>query len=312
MLRCRHDRAPHGIREGKGGLSDSSVCVRLRRARSGAGDLPVRAGSATSRAAGRGDSVSAGAYGVQVTDPSAWQMPPSGGRLLAWPRRTWRLELVSVLTFDALYELIRALVPTHITLAFADADKIMNVEARTNIDPELALNRALTAHPLLGSLFGYYYGSLFFALTPALLAWLWCSRPESYAWLRSTLVLSTFVALLGYWLFPVAPPRFAMPGATDTLAALNVFGAAHPHSITGVFNNYAAMPSLHVAWATWCATAVVVGTRGRWRHLAWLYPITTTLVVLATANHYLLDALVGAAIVGGAVRLTRGPSPGGD
>jgi hypothetical protein len=56
------------------------------------------------------------------------------------------------------------------------------------------------------------------------------------------------------------------------------------------------MPSLHVAWTAWCAAAVVAATRGRWRHLAWLYPAATTLVVLATANHFLADAAAGLAI----------------
>jgi hypothetical protein len=90
------------------------------------------------------------------------------------------------------------------------------------------------------------------------------------------------------------------------MVSLDVLGAAKPHTIAGLINNYAAMPSLHVAWATWCAVAVVVATRGRWRHLAWLYPLTTTVVVLATANHYLLDALAGALLVAGAVVMTRG------
>jgi hypothetical protein len=58
------------------------------------------------------------------------------------------------------------------------------------------------------------------------------------------------------------------------------------------------LPSLHVAWAAWCATAIVITTRSRWRHLAWLYPAATTLVVLASANHFLLDAAGGLAVTG--------------
>ncbi len=56
------------------------------------------------------------------------------------------------------------------------------------------------------------------------------------------------------------------------------------------------MPSLHVAWAAWCAAAVVIATRSRWRRLAWLYPAATTFVVLASANHFVLDAAAGLAI----------------
>jgi len=61
---------------------------------------------------------------------------------------------------------------------------------------------------------------------------------------------------------------------------------------------YAAMPSLHVAWAAWCAAALVTASRGRWRHLAWLYPAATAVVVLATANHFVLDAAAGLAVTG--------------
>jgi hypothetical protein len=91
-------------------------------------------------------------------------------------------------------------------------------------------------------------------------------------------------------------------GLTDTLTRNDILGAAHVHG--GFVNLYAAMPSLHVAWATWCAGAVVITARGSWRHVAWLYPITTTLVVIATANHYLLDAAAGAALAGALLALT--------
>jgi hypothetical protein len=73
---------------------------------------------------------------------------------------------------------------------------------------------------------------------------------------------------------------------------------ADPHGPGRLVNLYAAMPSLHVAWATWCAVAVITATCSRWRHLAWLYPSATVLVVLASANHFLLDAAGGLAVLG--------------
>jgi hypothetical protein len=71
-------------------------------------------------------------------------------------------------------------------------------------------------------------------------------------------------------------------------------------------NLYAVMPSLHVAWATWCAVAVITATRSRWRHLAWLYPTATVLVALASANHFLLDAAGGLAVLGLSLLVTAG------
>jgi hypothetical protein len=85
---------------------------------------------------------------------------------------------------------------------------------------------------------------------------------------------------------------------TDNLVTRDILGAAHPRGATGLVNLYAAMPSLHVAWAAWCAFAVVTASYGRGRHLAWLYPAATTLVVLASANHFLLDAAGGLALAG--------------
>ena len=67
------------------------------------------------------------------------------------------------------------------------------------------------------------------------------------------------------------------------------------------------MPSLHVGWALWCAAAVVVTARSRWRHLAWLYPLATTADVISTGNHFVLDCVAGALLVTVMLWLT-GPS----
>ena len=109
-------------------------------------------------------------------------------------------------------------------------------------------------------------------------------------------MLSTIGANIVFWTWPVAPPRFAIPGLVDILTAHNVLDSADPHGVTGAANLYAALPSLHVCWATWCAIAVVTATRSRWRYLAWLYPAATTFVVLASANHFVFDVAGGVAV----------------
>jgi hypothetical protein len=76
-------------------------------------------------------------------------------------------------------------------------------------------------------------------------------------------------------------------------------------NVTGLANLYAAMPSLHVAWAVWCAIVVVLLNRSAWRHLAWLYPAITLFVVIGTANHYVLDGVVGAVYAGVGVAISR-------
>jgi hypothetical protein len=203
--------------------------------------------------------------------------------------------------------------------AIAHAAGLWRAERWLHLDIEPPLNHLAAARPVLAETVGYYYGLAHFIITPLVLAWLWLRRPAAFGPLRSTLVLATTAANLVFWTWPVAPPRFAVPGMTDVLARYRILGAGDPHGPDSLVNLYAAMPSLHVAWAAWCAAALVTATCTRWRQLAWLYPAATTLVVLATANHFLADAAAGLAITAlgllaaraatrpGAVR----PGPGG-
>jgi hypothetical protein len=169
------------------------------------------------------------------------------------------------------------------------------------------LNHFATIHPVLAEAAGYYYGLAHFLVTPLVLAWLYLRRPAAFPRLRSALVLATAAASVMFWVWPAAPPRFSVPGMTDILVTRDILGAAHPRGATGLVNLYAAMPSLHVAWAAWCALAFVTASRGRRRRLAWLYPAVTTLVVLASANHFVLDAGGGLAVTGLGMLATSQP-----
>jgi hypothetical protein len=217
-------------------------------------------------------------------------------RALAWPRLTWWLELVTVGVGYLLYEATRLLASPHLAPAVAHGRQIMSAERWLHLDPEATLNHLLNQWDALADTAGYYYSTLHFVITPLVLIFLWRQCPQAYAWLRSALVAATVVALAVFIVWPAAPPRFTVSGLSDTLVQHHIMGMSNGHGVTGLINQYAAMPSLHVGWAVWCATAIVVTSRSPWRHLAWLYPITTTLVVLATANHYLLDAAAGAVL----------------
>jgi PAP2 superfamily len=195
------------------------------------------------------------------------------------------------------YALIRLAVKASRTAAFAHAAELWRAERTLHLDIEPSLNHLAAAHAALAETAGYYYGLLNFIITPLVLAWLWLRRPTAFGPLRSALVLSTTAANLVFWTWPAAPPRFAVPGMTDVLVRYHILGAGDPRGPDRLVNLYAAMPSLHVAWACWCAAAVVIATRGRWRHLAWLYPAATTFVVLASANHFVLDVAAGLAVM---------------
>jgi hypothetical protein len=204
------------------------------------------------------------------------------------------------------YALVRLAVRAGHGAAFGQAAQLWEAERWLHVDVETSLNYLVTSDPALARLTGYYYGLLHFIVTPLTLAWLYLRRPAAFPRLRSALVLATAGANLVFWTWPVAPPRFAVAGMTDVLSQYHILGAGDPRGPDSMVNLYAAMPSLHVAWAVWCAVAVATATRSRWRHLAWLYPVATTFVVLASANHFVLDAAGGAAITALGLLVTRG------
>ncbi|GHH77657.1 hypothetical protein GCM10018781_51530 [Kitasatospora indigofera] len=137
-----------------------------------------------------------------------------------------------------------------------------------------------------------HYRVMHFGLPVVVLAWLHRTRPARHRTGRTVLFATTGLTLAGYGGLPLAPPRLTPGlGLSDTLAPAAALGP-DPGALTALSNQYAAMPSLPIAWSLWCALAVVTATRNRWvRVLAVLYPSATLLVVPSTANHWLLDAV---------------------
>ena len=109
-----------------------------------------------------------------------------------------------------------------------------------------------------------YYDNAHFVVTFALLGWLWWARAEIYRPLRNTLLLCNALAFVVFWRFPVAPPRM-LGGFVDVVASSGALGSWHGHSgLASHANELAALPSLHLAWAAWCALAVWRATRRVW------------------------------------------------
>lgn len=213
---------------------------------------------------------------------------------LSWRRLPWALEIASIALFYGLYSVVRLLAPHRVGAAFDHASSVASVEQALGLYDEPGVNAFLARHTSLEELASYYYVSLHYIVTPLVLIWLWRNRARAYGPMRSALVLASAIALVIYAAWPLAPPRYAMAGAVDTV---NTVIASSGHGVSGLVNDIAAMPSMHVGWSLWCAVVVARVSQSRFRHLAWLYPIATTAVVVATANHYLLDAVGGAVVV---------------
>jgi hypothetical protein len=174
---------------------------------------------------------------------------------------------------------------------------VLHLEQRLHLDPERALNRWLDHHHLLGLLAGDYYDNLHFIVTLGVVGWLWWRHPRQYRPLRTTLVLINVVGFVVYWVYPMAPPRL-LPGQhfADIVALTHAIGGWHSGALSKAANQFAAMPSLHLAWASWSALAVWTILRGRrWAWTVWLYPAFTVVVVMATGNHFLSDCVAGVA-----------------
>jgi hypothetical protein len=179
--------------------------------------------------------------------------------------------------------------------ALGRARWIWQAERVLHLPSETAIQRYFRPHPLLIQFFNLYYDALHFPVLIACLVWLFVRHRGSYGRWRTTLVAFTGISLL-VQLIPVAPPRMLpRTGLVDTgvLYHQSVYSNA-----TG-FNadQLSAMPSVHVGWAILVAIAVITTARSRWRWLALLYPVMTTLAVVVTANHFWLDGVAAAAIL---------------
>jgi diacylglycerol O-acyltransferase len=212
-------------------------------------------------------------------------------------RSKWWLEGLVVLWLAWLYDEVSSFAPLRLHAAMTHAQDVLRLEHGLHLDPELTLNRWLAGHHTLGLVTSYYYDNAHFIVTFAVLGWLWYRRSDVYRPLRSTLVTINVFGLLVFWLYPVAPPRLLRTmGFNDVVASTHTFGSWHTGKLASAANQLAAMPSLHLAWATWCVLVLWRCTKSaRLRALSILYPCVTALAVLTTGNHFLADVVAGVA-----------------
>ena len=206
------------------------------------------------------------------------------------------------------YDRIRALAHVQRVVAREHGFAILELEHDFRVEVEPALNRWLTAHAFLARSAVDYYQYLHIAVAMTLLVACYVFRPREYRPVRNALLVINAIGLAAYALFPVAPPRL-LPGSgfIDTVARAG-FGAHH--SATVAVNPYGAMPSLHVAWAVWVLLVGFTITESMWLRCVFVaHPLITALVVVATANHYVLDVAVGIVLAVAAFAATS-PIPG--
>jgi hypothetical protein len=192
------------------------------------------------------------------------------------------------------YDRVRDLAAVRRSLSFHDALQLLTIERRLGINRELPVNLWLAAHHSLAELASWYYLVAHLTVTRFVLLGCYVYWPEIYRAARNALVLINVIGLAVFWVYPVAPPRL-LPGRAfiDVTEVTGVAGTTN----TSAPNPYAAMPSLHTAWAVWVAMVVLLMVRAWWvRLLCVLYPLLTVAVIVSTGNHSVLDAVAGAAV----------------
>jgi PAP2 superfamily protein len=207
------------------------------------------------------------------------------------------VDLAIVAWLCWLFDALNNLQPVRQELAVGDGGSVLALERSLHLDPERALDASLARHHALSEIVVFWYENVHIVVTLLVFAWLWWRRSDALGALRATLVLVNLIALTVFWSFPVAPPRMVSGAYVDLVARTDglpvwQLGATALHS-----NQLCSLPSLHIAWATWSAIGVWQLSARRWlRALACAYPFATTYAVMATGNHYLLDAVAGAAL----------------
>lgn len=217
------------------------------------------------------------------------------------------IEIGLVAALLLLYRGGRTLARGHVAEAEHNAAWVWHLERTLRVPSEASVQHVLLATSWLVRAADSYYVGVHFPITIAFLLWLWWRHHDRYARVRTTLAITTGVALLVMAFVPLAPPRlFSGDGLLDTMQTYGP-SAYSTNTTAGLANQFAAMPSLHIAWSVLIAVTVVLVSTRRWRWVVVAHPVVTTVVVVATANHYWADGLVAVVILATTAALVYHP-----
>lgn len=214
------------------------------------------------------------------------------------PLHLWR-EAVYIAVFYGLYTLVRnnqGSAREARGQAFTNAKRVIRSERLLGMFHEESIQEFFLPARHFIQFLNTWYGVAHFVVTLAALVWCFRCMPLRYRSVRNGLAFMTGLALVGFAFFPLLPPRL-LPGSYGFVDTLKVFGGPWSFDsgpMAKVSNQYAAMPSLHFGWASWCTVVFWPWATSHWRKLLLLaYPLLTLSAIVVTANHYLLDAAGG-------------------
>jgi membrane-associated phospholipid phosphatase len=225
--------------------------------------------------------------------------------------RGWTDVIRQVLLFLAayvLYQVVRGLVDTgNLYKPFGDATKIINLERVLHVFVEPSIQAWASSVHWLMDIADWTYLNAHYFVTIGALIFIYLRRNDSFYFVRNMFMIAMAIALVGYALYPTAPPRL-MPewGFTDSISQF--MGVPHVDDGPGkaFLNFYAAVPSMHVCFAVMIAFPMTRLVKRWWARVLWcLYPVLITFVVVATGNHYFTDVFLGAFTAGFSALLAK-------
>ena len=195
------------------------------------------------------------------------------------------------------YQVVRGIVDSDQPQALANGMHIIHLERSLGAFFEPGLQQALLSHHWVIDLANFFYLNCHFVITTGFLIWLYLRRNDNFYFVRNMFLVAMGLALIGYALFPAAPPRmFPTAGFTDTISDFT--HTNQDSSFTSVLvNPYAAVPSMHIAFALMIGVPGFVLARSSALRMWWsMYPMLVFFVIVVTANHFWFDAAMGAAV----------------
>jgi hypothetical protein len=199
------------------------------------------------------------------------------------------------------YSLVRGLVHGDANAAFQHARALIQFERTLHVFVEPSVQAWASGSHVLMDFSSWLYVNAQTSITVATLVYLYVRHNGSFYFVRNMFAIALLIALVGYAVFPTAPPRFLPEwGFIDTVSDITGVHVGHQSAaMTELFNPYAAVPSMHVAFALMIGWPLASLSRTPTAKVLWrLYPLLIAFVIVATANHFILDALLGALTAG--------------
>jgi membrane-associated phospholipid phosphatase len=230
----------------------------------------------------------------------------------------WRdfwMQFVVFWAFNLSYEGSRGLSDGAREAALANGLRVIDSEKQLGLYWELDLQHWVLheAPEFMLGIANWTYFNCQFTISFGFLLWVYFRRNYAFYFARNVILCADFIGLIGYVAIPTAPPRlYPQLGFIDTLTGEAL---SHQTGIIAAFaNQYAAMPSLHTAYALTVGTTGVLVCRSLLAKVVWFcYPALVVYSIVATGNHFILDAVAGAGVAGlallGSLAIARGRTP---